>query len=233
MQIASLSASPQVSFQLQKQGENSKLEPQRQNKYFSPRAPAQNSVSQQSFPATRFPTLQEQVPVNVSAPLKGRLSDERYILAGNDQSLKHESTNQQFSFQPQSQEEDLSLVPPAPTKSFADEHEVLTNSPALLTKTQDFSGEILPDEVDPSKLIGLKEFNVCTDPEEEFRLRTQLAVRLDGPFWIQTGRVLLFFKHPESGYTMQIRIYNPYGRIFRDRCELLQLALHGILQRTK
>jgi hypothetical protein len=233
MQIASLSASPQVSFQLQKQGENSKLEPQRQNKYFSPRAPAQNSVSQQSLPATRFPTLQEQVPVNVSAPLKGRLSDERYILAGNDQSLKHESTNQQFSFQPQSQEQDLSLVPPAPTKSFADEHEVLTNSPALLTKTQDFSGEILPDEVDPSKLIGLKEFNVCTDPEEEFRLRTQLAVRLDGPFWIQTGRVLLFFKHPESGYTMQIRIYNPYGRIFRDRCELLQLALYGIVQRTK
>ena len=233
MQITSLSASPQVSFQLRKQGENSKLEPQRQSKYSSPRSPVQSSVSQQSLPATRLPTLQKQLPVYDSAPLKGHLSDERYILAGNDQSLKHESTNQQFSFQPQNHEEDLSLVAPAPTKSFADEHEVLTNSPALLTKTQDFSGEILPDEVDPSKLITLKEFNVCTDPEEEFRLKTQLAVRLDGPFWIQTGRVLLFFKHPESGYTMQIRIYNPYSRIFRDRCELLQLALHGIIQRTK
>jgi hypothetical protein len=234
MQIASLNASPQVSLQLQKQRENSKLEPQRQIKYFSPRSPVQLSVSQQSLPATTLPTLQKQLPVYDSAPLKGRLSDERHTLAGNNryQSLKHESTNQQFSFQQQNQEEDLSLVPPAPSKSFADEHEALTNSPALLTKTQDFSGEILPDEVDPSKLISLKEFNVCTDPEEEFRLRTQLAVRLDGPFWIQTGRVLLFFKHPESGYTMQIRIYNPYGRIFRDRCELLQLAMHGIVHRT-
>jgi hypothetical protein len=235
MQIASLRSNPQVSFQPRKQGENPKLEPQRKIKDFSARSPAQHSLSQQSFLPTRFSTLKKQAPVYDSAPGKGRLSDKRYILAENNryQSLKHESTNQQFSFQQQNQEEDISLVPPAPTKSFADEHEVPTNSPALLTKTQDFSGEILPNEVDPSKLISLKEFNVCTDPEEEFRLRTQLAVQLDRSFWIQTGRVLLFFKHPESGYTIQIRIYNPYGRIFRDRCELLQLALNSILHRTK
>ena len=233
MQVASLNASPQVSFQLRKPRENSKLEPQRQIKYFSPGSPAQHNASQQSLPAARFPTLQGQDPVYDSAPLKGRLSDERHILAVNDQSLKHESTNQQLSFQPQRQEEDLMQVPPLSTKSFADGPGVLTSSPALLTQTQDFSGEILPDEVDPSKLITLKAFNVCTDPEEEFTLKTQLAVRLHGHFWIQAGHVLFFLKHTESGYTMQIRIYNPHDRVFRDRCELLQLALQGILHRQK
>ena len=233
MHVASLNASPQVSFQLRKPRENSKLEPQRQIKYFSPGSPAQHNASQQSLPAARFPTLQGQDPVYDSAPLKGRLSDERHILAVNDQSLKHESTNQQLSFQPQRQEEDLIQVPPLPTKSFADGPGVLTSSPALLTQTQDFSGEILPDEVDPSKLITLKAFNVCTDPEEEFTLKTQLAVRLHGHFWIQAGHVLFFLKHTESGYTMQIRIYNPHDRVFRDRCELLQLALQGILHRQK
>lgn len=229
MQVAPLRISQQVSFQLRKPGEDSKLEPQRQIKSFSPKSPAQHNASQQSLPAARFPTLQGQDPVYDSPPLKGRLSDERHILALNDHSRKHESTNQQFSFQPQRQEDDLMQVSPVSTKSFADGPEILTRSPALSTQPQNFSGEILPDEVDPSKLISLKAFKVCADPEEEFTLKTQLAVRLDGHFWIQAGYVLFFLNHTESGYTMQVRIYNPHGRVFRDRCELLQLALQGVL----
>lgn len=233
MQVAPLRASQQVSFQLRKPRENSQLEPQRQIKYFSPKSPAQHNASQQSLPTARFPTLQGQDPVHDSTPLKGRLLDERHILAVNDQSRKHESTNQQLPFQQQRQEEHLMQVPPVSTKSFADGPGVLTSSPALLTQTQDFSGAILPDEVDPSKLISLKAFNVCTDPEEEFTLKTQLAVRLDGHFWIQAGYVLFFLNHTESGYTMQVRIYNPHSRVFRDRCELLQLALQAVLHRKK
>jgi hypothetical protein len=235
MQNALLRASQQVSFQTNELSGNSKLEPQRQVKYFPPRSSTRHSASQQSLPTTGFPTLQQQIPSYGSVALKGRLSDELYTLPVKNryQSIKHESTNEQSSFQPQKQEEDLMLAPPASMKSFANESEVQTKSPALLSETQDFSGEILPDQVDPSELISLKEFNVCTDPEEEFHLKTQLAVRLDGPFWIQTGSVLFFFKHPESGYTIQTRIYNPHGRIFRDRCEILQLALRGILHRTK
>jgi hypothetical protein len=233
MQVAPLRISQQVSFQLRKPGEDSKLEPQRQIKYFSPKSPVQHNASQQSLPAARFPTLQEQDPVYDSAPLKGRLSDKRHILALNDQSRKHESTNQQLPFQPQRQEEDLMQLSPVSTKSFADGPEVPTSNPGRLTQPQDFSREILPDEVDPSKLISLKAFNVCTDPEEEFNLKTQLAVRLEGHFWIQAGYVLFFLNHTESGYTMQIRIYNPHGRVFRDRCELLQLALQGVLHRKQ
>jgi hypothetical protein len=235
MQIAPLRASQQVSFQPNELSGNLKLESQRQVKNFSPRSSTHPSASQQTLPATRFPTLQQQIPAYNYAPLKGRLSDELYTLPVNNryQLIKHESTNQQLSFKPQKQEENLMLVPPASMKSFANKPEVLTNSPALLSETKDFSGGILLGEVDPSELISLKEFNVCTDPEEEFHLKTQLAVQLDGPFWIRAGRVLFFFKHSESGYTMQIRIYNPDGRIFRDRCEILQLALRGILDRTK
>ena len=53
-QVAPLRASQQVSFQLRKQGEKSKLEPQRQIKYFSPKSPAQHNASQQSLPAKDF-----------------------------------------------------------------------------------------------------------------------------------------------------------------------------------
>lgn len=234
-QIAPLTASQQLSFQPRELSGNSKLKPLRQVKYFSSRSSTQHSSSQQRLAATQLPTLQQQIPSYDDTPLKGRLSDERYTLPVNTryQSIKHESTNQQLSFQAQKQEKDLMLNPPASMKSFANEPEILKNSPGLLSETKDFSGEILPDQVDPSELISLKEFNVCTDPEEEFHLKTQLAVRLDGPLRIQAGRVLFFFKHPESGYTMQIRIYNPHNRIFRDRCEILQLALHNILNRTK
>jgi hypothetical protein len=44
--------------------------------------------------------------------------------------------------------------------------------------------------------------------------------------------VVFFVKYTESGYTIQIHIYNPHGRSFKDRCEVLDLALDRILNRV-
>jgi hypothetical protein len=163
------------------------------------------------------------------------MSDERYVFAENNrnQSLIPADANQKFSFQAKKRGENLILVPPAQAKSFSNDHQVRQNSPTFSAGTPDFSGDVLPDEIDPSQLISLREFNVCKDPEKEFSLKTQLAIRLDGPSWVKAGKVLFFCKYPESGYTMQVDIYNPHGRLFKDRCELLQLAVNGLRNAKK
>ncbi|MBW2216920.1 MAG: hypothetical protein JRF34_06980, partial [Deltaproteobacteria bacterium] len=83
-------------------------------------------------------------------------------------------------------------------------------------------------EIDPSQLISLRELAVCTNPEEEFRLRTKLAVLLREPTKCESNGVLLFFKYPESGYTIRVEIYNPGGVVLEDRCSVLQLAVECI-----
>jgi hypothetical protein len=235
MQVASPDTDQKVSFQSRKRKENPKLEPQTLVRSFSTRSPSRHSPSQRTAKATRFPTLKQQTPdLNVTPP-KGRMSDEHYVFAENNrnQSLTPEGANQKSFFRAQNRGENLILVPPAQAKSFSNDNQVRQNSSTLSAGAPDFSGEVLPDEIDPSQLISLREFNVCKDPEEEFSLKTQLAIRLDGPSWVEAGKVLFFCKYPESGYTMQVDIYNPHGRLFKDRCELLQLAVNGLLNAKK
>ena len=230
MQAGPLSTDQHVSFQSRKQMENTKLEPRSQVRSFAKRSPSQHSPSQGTAKATKFPKLKQQTPdLNVTPP-EGRMSDGRYVFAENNHnsSLTPEGANQKFSFRAQKRGENLILVPPAQAKSFSHDHQVRQNSSTFSAGAPDFSGEVLPDAIDPSKLISLREFNVCKDPEEEFSLKTQLAIRLDSPSWVEAGKVLFFCKYPESGYTMQVDIYNPHGRLFKDRCELLQLAVNGL-----
>jgi len=83
-------------------------------------------------------------------------------------------------------------------------------------------------DIDPTHLIQLKELAVCTDPEEEFRLKTKLAVLLMEPAKFESNGMLFFFKYPESGYTIRVEIYNPGGVVLKDRCSVLQLAVDCI-----
>jgi hypothetical protein len=235
MQVASLNTDQHVSFQSRKQIENTKLEPQTLVRSFSKRSSPRRSPSQGTARLAGFPTLKQQTPdLNVTPP-EGRMSDGRYAFAENNrnQSLTPEGGNQKFSFRAEKRGENLLPVPPAQAKSFSHDHQVRQNSSTFSAGAPDFSGEVLSDAIDASQLISLREFNVCKDPEEEFRLKTQLAIRLDSPSWVEAGNVLFFCKYPESGYTMQVDIYNPHGRLFKDRCELLQLAVNGLLNAKK
>lgn len=81
------------------------------------------------------------------------------------------------------------------------------------------------DEIDPSQIINLKQLAVCADPEEEFLLKTKLATLLTGPAKCGSDGILFFFKYTESGYTIQVNIYNPKGELLKDRCSVLHLAI--------
>jgi hypothetical protein len=229
-QAAPLSTDQLISFQPQERKENPILKPQTQARSFSTRPPQRHSGSQGTVRGTKFATPQQQIPVLDATLPKRRLSDERYVFAekARHQSQTEQNTNQKFSLQPRKQQESLLPISPAMTKSVSKDFRPPQKSSTSLARAPDFSAEVLPDEIDPSHLISLTEFKVCTDPEEEFRLKTQLAIRLDGPSWFKAGRVLFFCKYPESGYTMQVAVYNPQRRIFKDRCEVLQLAVKVI-----
>lgn len=235
MRAGPLSTDQQVSFESRKRIENEKLEPQTQVRSFQTRPPSRHSASQGTARANGFPRLQQQSPTLDISPPKGSLSDGRYLFAENNrnQSLTPESTNQKSFFRVKKRGENLILVPPAQAKSFSNGHQTRQNKSTFSARTPDFSGEVLPDAIDPSQLVSLREFNVCKDPEEEFRLKTQLAIRLDGPSRVEAGKVLFFCKYTESGYTIQVDIYNPQGRLFKDRCELLQLAVNGFSKAKK
>ncbi len=98
-----------------------------------------------------------------------------------------------------------------------------------MVKAHDFSDTITLDEIDPSELISLKDFTVCKDPKKEFRQKTQLAVHLHRPSRIEAEGVLFFIKYTESGYTIEVDLYNPQGRPFKTRCEVMQLAIDNIV----
>jgi len=88
--------------------------------------------------------------------------------------------------------------------------------------------DVTINDIDPAHLTQLKELAVCADPEEEFRLKTKLAVLLMEPAQCESNGMLLFFKYPESGYTIRVEIYNPGGLVLKDRCSVLQLAVDCI-----
>lgn len=98
----------------------------------------------------------------------------------------------------------------------------------LHKQSSDFSSDITIADIDPSQIISLKEFNVCIDPGEEFRLKTKLATLLDKPVRCGVGGTLFFFRYTESAYTIKVDIYNPQGTLAGDRCSVLQLAIECI-----
>ena len=101
-------------------------------------------------------------------------------------------------------------------------------------QAHEFPEDISIDEIDPSYLVSLKELAVCADPEEEFRLKTKLAVLLHGPAKCMDDNMVFFFRYPESGYTIQVLIYNPGEKPLEDRCSILRSAIDCIRnKRTK
>ncbi len=84
------------------------------------------------------------------------------------------------------------------------------------------------EDIDPSNLISLKQLAVCADPEEEFHHKTKLAILLREPVKCEINGMLLFFKYPESGYTLRVEIYNPGGIVLKDRCSVLRLAVECV-----
>lgn len=98
----------------------------------------------------------------------------------------------------------------------------------LHKQSSDFSSDITIADIDPSQIISLKEFNVCIDPGEEFRLKTKLATLLDKPARCGVGGIIFFFRYTESAYTIKVDIYNPQGTLAGDRCSVLQLAIECI-----
>ena len=228
---ASKSANQSFSFQPQKREEKSELEPRTAVRSFSKRSDARHSVPAETTRATDLPRLRQPSSVSEVPLPKRQQSQKSYVLQKNGpyRPKASQSMNQRFSFQPQKREENLVLAPPAIAKSISKNPKPLRKSSTPLAKAPQFSAGDLPDDIEPSQLISLKTFKVCTDPEEEFRLKTKLAVQLDGPSRFGAGGVLFFCKYTESGYTMQVDIYDPQERVFKDRCEVLQLAIDGLV----
>ena len=139
-------------------------------------------------------------------------------------------TDQSQIFMPQndsmSQEEDFQINSHAKSSS-----KPLRGNPTAVNvpaQSHNFLGNVSIDEIDSSQLISLKELAVCADPEEEFYLKTKLATLLGGPAKCDSNGMLFFFKYTESGYTIQVNIYNPMGAPLKDRCSVLCLAIECI-----
>ena len=143
-----------------------------------------------------------------------------------------QSAERELSFQFQKLKETPKLAPPVSNKLIAKATRSPTKGSSALAKAHNFYETVASEGIDPSELISLQAFNVCIDPEKEFRQKTELAARLDRPTRTEAGGVVFFIKYPESGYTIEIGIYNPQGRLFKDRCEVLELAINSIANRV-
>jgi hypothetical protein len=81
-------------------------------------------------------------------------------------------------------------------------------------------------EYDPSLLVSLNQLRACIDQSEEDRLRTELAILLERDGQCRSGAMIFFFKFPETGWTMQLDLYNPVE--FADKCAALAAAIDCI-----
>jgi hypothetical protein len=233
-QTASPITDQRVSFQHQRQEKITVLKPQKRARSFTKKSPSSLSASKGTGAAISISASRQQIEFAGTTLPKSRQSDRRYVFEKSNQfsSRAPQSTKHEFSFQSQKREEKPTLVPPVSAKLSAKETRAAKKSSRSLAKTHDFSDTITLDEIDPSELISLKEFTVCKDPKKEFRQKTQLAVHLHRPSRIEAEGVLFFIKYTESGYTIEIDIYNPQGRPFKTRCEVMQLAIDNIVNRV-
>jgi hypothetical protein len=158
----------------------------------------------------------------------------RYSFKNNDQRPVQvpRSANRKLSFASQKQQKNELPALALTTKMIAATKPSATKSSGNAPRMHNFPDTVAQDEIDSSQLISLQAFNVCKDPEMEFHQKTQMAAHLLQPTRIAAQGVVFFVKYTESGYTIQIHIYNPHGRSFKDRCEVLDLALDRILNRV-
>jgi hypothetical protein len=229
------SLNQEILFGSQKRAKIPEPELGKQARSFDKQSPATRHPSQGISGAAKFPTLQQKVEFpGAVLPATGQ-SEERYVFEENhrDQAPVPQSVKQELSFHSQKGKENPELDPPVSTSFFSGEPRSVEKGSSSLIQVPDFSQGEVADEINPADLISLKEFSVCKDPEREFHLKTQLAVCLHGPSRIEAAGVLYFFKNTESGYTLQIDIYNPQGRSFKDRCEVLELAINSLLKGIK
>jgi hypothetical protein len=141
-------------------------------------------------------------------------------------------TNRVLSFPSQKQEKNALPSITGMNKMIAQTIQPAGKSARAATRLQGFPGNDMLDAIDASQLVSLQAFNVCKDPQREFRQKTQLAAHFMNPARIEAQGVVYFVQYTESGYTIQIHIYNPHERPFNDRCEVLDLAIEGIINRV-
>lgn len=230
-QTAPLGKDRQVSFQSQSRQEVVGIEPQKRARPFAKQSSSSLIASEATEPAISFKAARPPIKHSGAAVSKTRKSKKRYVFEKTNpyRTQAPQSANQELSFQSQKREENPKLTPPGSVKLLAKKTRSDEKSSSSVAKAHDFSHSVALDEIDPSELISLKEFNVCKDPEMEFRQKTQLAVHFHKASRIVVEGVQFFIKYTESGYTIEIDIYNPKGRPFRDRCEVLQLAIKSIV----
>jgi hypothetical protein len=141
--------------------------------------------------------------------------------------------NRELSFASQKQQKNELPALGLPHKMIAQTKPAVTKTSGNAPRMHNFPDTVAQDEIDSTQLVSLQAFNVCKDPEMEFHQKTQMAAHLLQPTRIAAQGVVFFVKYTESGYTIQIQIYNPHERSFKDRCEVLDLALDRILNRVE
>ncbi len=161
---------------------------------------------------------------------KKRYSSEKNVRPSKAQALPQTGSNL-LAFPRQKdtriQGEDLYIKPPGRSRTATNQAK-RSEANLMHAKLPDLSGSITIDGIDPSQLISLNEFNVCIDPEEEFRLKTQLATLLDKPDRCGINGILFFFRYTKSAYTIKVDIYDPRGTLSGNRCSVLQLAVECV-----
>jgi hypothetical protein len=161
-------------------------------------------------------------------------ADRRYTPAKTDQPQAQaaQGKKREIRFESRNKKKSLTLATPVSNKLIGKADRSVADHSKTTPRATDFAATVVPVEVDSNDLISLQAFSVCKDPEREFRQKTLLAAHLLGPARIESDGVVFFVKYTESGYTIAIHIYNPHGRSFKNRCEVLDLALKRIVNRA-
>jgi len=180
------------------------------------------------------PVESDEISLRETDRMEKRYSSQKNLRPPESQALPQTKSNL-LSLTPQEdtriQGEELHMPPlPQPriaTNPTTQSEEDLMHA-ELHKKAPYLSGDITIDEIDPSQLISLNEFNVCIDPQEEFRLKMQLASLLDKPDGCAIDAIRFFFKYTESAYTIKVDIYDPKGTLSGDRCSVLGMAMECV-----
>ncbi|PLX93220.1 MAG: hypothetical protein C0621_08135 [Desulfuromonas sp.] len=84
-------------------------------------------------------------------------------------------------------------------------------------------------EIEVKDLVDLKTMHECSGGDDEIGLKGSLAAKLqrDGDCSHHDGTIFLFLR-PESAYSIEVRLFNPAGLPYRDRCEGYRKALECV-----
>jgi hypothetical protein len=226
-QTAPSDTAPLVSFQAPRNTKIGNLKLKQTNRQTGPPLPTALPETAQDLVFTSSGTADTRLSLVARA-------DRRYTIVKTDrpQLQAAQSTNREITFQSQNKKKSLTLAMPVSNRLIGKVDRSVADHSDVTPKASDFAATAFPAELDPEHLISLQAFNVCKDPQREFRQKTLLAAQLLGPTRVESDGVVFFIKYAESGYTIEIHLYNPHGRSFKNRCEVLELALKRIVNRT-